>query len=790
MRTRTLLCTWKTLAAFALSIAPFIGCSGTTAATGTTLGGPTGDAGPPPTGEGGAAPADAGPSADFYIATDGDDRWSGRFPSPNAEGTDGPFATVGAAQGAVRALRKQEPKRSTPIVVQMRGGEYAVKAPLAFSGDDSGTPSSSVIYEAYPSEIPIVTGGVHLRSWTASTGGTQTADASSLSAFSQLWINGSRRYRPRTNGGQYLLVAGAVLKSDPSGAGCDVGPDGKTCFDRFSFSPGDVSASLAVPSVEVDFFGQWTMSRMRVQSIDTTNNVLTFTGRVPNDINDAPRAGYRYLVENVQQALSPGQWYLEVDAGGKPSTLTYDPNADEVIEDAVAPQEAQLLVASNLSWVTFRGITFAYTNWVVPADGYDSTHAEPAMTAALSFNASSQITVEGCTLKGMAGYAIEFEGASSHDVVENSLLTDMGTGGVRVGASMGASDTDESVASYVTISNNVIAHGGRLLPAGEAVYVGNSHHDTIEHNDVFDFYNQAINVGASYHFTDTTNFAHDNVIQYNHIYDVGQGVTSDLGAVHHLGISKLSGDASSKGTVIQYNRVHDIASNSAATHGYNGTGLYLDQASSYVTVAHNLVYRTSSQGFCANQVENDSVSNNIFAFDPTVTDSNNGMNSGAFFQANFPAAFALSVTNNIVYFTTPVDPLGGSWLTPSPLGKADHCVDTMGGGEVACSSRFVFDKNVYYDPSTTRFPFAGLTLASWQALGEDVHSVIADPGFVCPGNAPPCTGAAADDYTLKSGSVALGLGFVPFDAPIATAGYQPEGGLVAPPVATAFPAAE
>jgi len=36
----------------------------------------------------------------FYVATNGNDTWSGRLPAPNTAGTDGPFATLTRAGGA------------------------------------------------------------------------------------------------------------------------------------------------------------------------------------------------------------------------------------------------------------------------------------------------------------------------------------------------------------------------------------------------------------------------------------------------------------------------------------------------------------------------------------------------------------------------------------------------------------------------------------------------------------------------------------------------------------------
>src|SRR5437868_3949782 len=48
------------------------------------------------------------------------------------------------------------------------------------------------------------------------------------------------------------------------------------------------------------------------------------------------------------------------------------------------------------------------------------------------------------------------------------------------------------------------------------------------------------------------------------------------------------------------------------------------------------------------------------------------------------------------------------------------------------------------------------TFSGWQALGEDTHSMVTNPGFTNPVY-------PTDDYTLSPTSSALQLGFVPFD---------------------------
>ena len=49
--------------------------------------------------------------ATFYVATDGSDSWSGRLPAPNADRSDGPFATLEKARDAIRRMERTGAKR-------------------------------------------------------------------------------------------------------------------------------------------------------------------------------------------------------------------------------------------------------------------------------------------------------------------------------------------------------------------------------------------------------------------------------------------------------------------------------------------------------------------------------------------------------------------------------------------------------------------------------------------------------------------------------------------------------
>ena len=130
--------------------------------------------------------------------TSGAERWL----SPNADGSDGPVATVERAQKLVRKLRVAQPELKRPLVVSLRGGSYELAATLRFSASDGGSVSSPTRYQAYENEMPVMSGGRVIDGWEVGADGrwrvTLEKVASGEWEFSQLFVNDQRRFRPNS----------------------------------------------------------------------------------------------------------------------------------------------------------------------------------------------------------------------------------------------------------------------------------------------------------------------------------------------------------------------------------------------------------------------------------------------------------------------------------------------------------------------------------------------------------------------------------------------------------------
>lgn len=123
-----------------------------------------------------AATIEPGPGT-FFVALNGNDEWSGRLPSPNGGGTDGPFLTLARAREAVRSA---DPDLDRRLVV--RAGTHYLEEPLLLGPEDSGTEDHPVVWMAYPEEKVVLSGGRPIADWRKAEGGVWVASVPEVKA--------------------------------------------------------------------------------------------------------------------------------------------------------------------------------------------------------------------------------------------------------------------------------------------------------------------------------------------------------------------------------------------------------------------------------------------------------------------------------------------------------------------------------------------------------------------------------------------------------------------------------
>ncbi len=203
--------------------------------------------------------------------------------------------------------------------------------------------------------------------------------------------------------------------------------------------------------------------------------------------------------------------------------------------------------------------------------------------------------------------------------------------------------------------------------------------------------------------------SYGNVVEYNHVHDIGQGMLSDMGGLYTLGVGT--------GTRVRHNVFHDVN-----CREYGGWGIYTDEGSTDVLMEGNLIYRCNSAPFHQHYGRDNVLRNNILALGRL----------GQIERTEIETHNSFTVERNIIYFTEgPV--LGRQWDTPSAT----------------------FRDNLYYNPETNRLDFGGgRSFAKWQALGQDEGSLVADPMLRDPGHG---------DFRMKKGSAAERIDFRPLE---------------------------
>ena len=663
----------------------------------------------------------------FFVATNGNDSWSGGLPAPNRERADGPFETLTHAVQAVRGYKAQRGRAAAQTgQVYVGAGLHFVRAPVILTPGDSG-----LLLAACSGAAPVISGGRSITGWKeVAVRGTRlwAADIPDVRngnwLFRELWVNGRRATRARHPKRGYLSIAAVPDKAK----------DWTQGQSRFGFREGDLKSWNTITNAELVAMTRWVESRLPVMAVDEKERIVTFTKRSVFEL----AAGDLYYVEGAFEFLDePGEWYLDPAAG----MLYYLPRPGETLAkmQAIAPMLQQVLRLEGrpedgqfVEHVVLRGITFAHTEWYFPAGfqgGKNTPNVWPNPQAEVGGFAQAAIGVPGavwgaglrdcafedCRFANLGNYGLELARGCQSNLISRCEFTDLGAGGVKLGETQIRSQAAEQARAN-EISDCDIHDGGKLFASAVGIWIGQSPGNRLAYNLIHEFYYTGISIGWTWGYGPA--LASNNVVELNQVHHIGVKssgdgpILSDMGGIYTLG--------KQPGTVIRSNLWHDIAG-----IRYGGWGIYFDEGSSGILAEDNIVYRTTHGGFHQHYGETNILRNNIFAF------ARNDQ-----IQRTRPEPhLSFSFVTNIVYFDSG-SLLGGDWS----------------------QDNYLMDWNLYFDARPGARPdhlrVGPCSWQEWQERDHDVHSLVADPLFAAPSEA---------DFRLRATSPATKLGFRPMD---------------------------
>jgi len=663
----------------------------------------------------------AGPVA-YYVATNGDDSWTGTIAAPT--GTDGPFRTIARAQGAVRAAIAGG--MSGDVTVFIRGGEHYQDSQLWFLPEDSGRGGHKVAYRNYSGERPVIHRARRLTTWQPELGGVYKTPVDWT--FNALWENGVR----------------AALARHPN-----VTPESPYNYSRTSstitgaettkigFRVGDVPPVANPSSLEVvlwpggpDGTWNWIQQVFSIAHVDYTAGVLTL-GRDLIDGGAAAvwtiGAGSRYFVQGARELLdSPGEFWL---GGGylhyRPRRLPIE--AQEILVPGPSQQYSEAIVAihgtsaaNTAHDLEFEGLTLAYTS--SRGSGFYVRDAE-------------RIAIRGNRVRDVGGIGVALHGASRDNVVAGNLIHDVGSDGVNL--------YGEAAIGYPrgnTVTNNHIHHVGRVRGDNNGVTVVRGADNVVSNNLIHDSPREGIGAFGSLSregppVQNTTG----NTIAHN---DISRAMTdSQDGAPIHVG--GIGPDNSIVG-----NRIH----HSALAFSY-GNGIYLDITNLQTTVSGNVVHDLQQSvpdgiTYAAIHVTGDgaNVVNNVVAGNRLDTAAVNIVATQAT-EAHLPTRNT-TVRRNIFSRNRVSNVYAFPEFDESQLALADFNLFHHPDGVYTVG--FNWDAIAYFDSRQE-------TLAQWRerhGRRHDQNSATADPRFV---------DFDRRDFRLRPDSPAYALGFEDID---------------------------
>ena len=326
--------------------------------------------------------------------------------------------------------------------------------------------------------------------------------------FRQLHVGGKRRPRAR-------LPKSGLYKGEKNA------PEKRS----FKYKEGEIDPNWRnLSDVEIVVLQFWSDARQRIASLDTENHIVHFT----SDTFRPSEWQRGWYAENVYEGLTePGEWYLDRQTG----VLTYYPMPGEVIEDfkAIAPVTKTWIemvgdykTESLVKHITFRGLAFEHTAWgfegelgysypqaaveLFPGqrlwvgwygrdEGFSTPPSQTIVPAGIYAKGAHHISFEDNAFAHTGAWAIQLaHGGSQNNRIAGNTFQDLGAGAIRVGGTDATLDLREETCR-TTIADNRIQGCCEVYAGAAAIWIGQSSHNRVAHNEITGLCEWAISAG-------------------------------------------------------------------------------------------------------------------------------------------------------------------------------------------------------------------------------------------------------------------------------------------------------
>ncbi|MEP2775911.1 MAG: right-handed parallel beta-helix repeat-containing protein [Luteolibacter sp.] len=691
-------------------------------------------------------------NADFYLSPEGSDEWSGTLAEPNADKTDGPFATLERVRDAVRKLREN---KSKGILVQVRGGTYPLDETVVFGLEDSGAGELTITYAAYPEEKPVFSSGKAVDGWKKVDAGIAGL---SEAANGKLWVADvseqfftlydSEGRLPRAQSEKFIPLEGG----------------GK---NRLHFPEGKLKNGPNVEDLEIFVrpHHAWILNILPVVSVDEKKQIAMTSIDATYSMNPLHflKTTESCWVENALDYLDePGEWVLNT----KEKKLYLWPRKEGQPEGILAPCLEELIRVEGkidkpgptdvpVTNLHFRGLTFTHGDrYLVKEDDAGLQHDWDFLdkgNALLRLRGTENCVIEQCHFLQSGSGAIRVDLHGQKNRISGNVIEHMGGAGILLcGYGPGTKDVNKDN----LVSNNHIHHVGEIYTHSPGIMVWQSGENRVANNLIHhtpytgliisgcmtDFFSK--NGGRELARTlrkdempglpkkpkleDVRPYlhTHDNTFEYNEIHHAME-MMGDGNAIYIRGAGA--------GNIIRRNYVHHLVAPMIMQAAIRTDGGQMD-----TLIAENVVYKCTSQGILMklnNRCENNIVVDIIAPPRGYYLSLREGPLTGA------------TIQRNIFYSTYP-----DTTFIDELEAKNTGAIEDARGREIAFAKDADADHNIYF--STVDLAMAENFLEKQQKDGVDQHSLATDPLFVDPENG---------DFSFQPDSPAHKLGIVPID---------------------------